>query len=62
MSWMLSLYKKSGSETSNTASVKKAQATSLPILKPKSQILLSEGRFLWKDEAPDSAGASFWDF
>jgi hypothetical protein len=29
MSWMLSLYKKSGSETSNTASVKKAQATSL---------------------------------
>jgi hypothetical protein len=47
-SWLPSppLYSKSGSKTVNAASFKKALTTSLMIFKPKSPILLPQGRFL----------------
>jgi hypothetical protein len=47
-SWLPSppLYNKSGGETVNAASFKKALATSQPIFKPKSPISSSQDRFL----------------
>ncbi len=64
MSWLLlpPLYSKSGGKTVNAASFKKALTTSLTIFKPKSPILLSQGRFLWRGEETDSVGVSFRNF
>jgi hypothetical protein len=61
MLWLLlpPLYKKSGGRAISAAYVKKALAMSQPIFKLKSPILSSQGRFLWKDKSPDSAGATF---
>jgi hypothetical protein len=63
-SWLLLplMYRKSGSETANAASVKKALATSQLIFKSKSSILLAQGWFLWEVDDPDNAWASFGDF
>jgi hypothetical protein len=63
-SWLLlpPQYSKCGSKTVNAASIKKALTMSLTIFKPKSPISLSHGRFLWRGEETDSAGASFRDF
>ncbi len=63
-SWLPSppLYGKSGGKTVNTASFKKALATSQPIFKPKSPKSSSQDRFLWRGEETDSTGTSFWDF
>jgi hypothetical protein len=61
-SWLLlsPMYRKSGGETANAASVKKALATSQLIFKTKSSILLAQGWFEVDD--PDNAMASFRDF
>ncbi len=59
---IVALYARSGGKTANAASVKKVQATSQPIFKPKRPISSPQGRFLWKDEETDSDSASFRDF
>jgi hypothetical protein len=56
------LYAWSGGETANAASLKKAQAMSQPIFKPKRLKSLPQDRFLWKDEETDSAIASLGGF
>jgi hypothetical protein len=55
-------YAWSGGETANAASLKRAQATSQPIFEPKRLKSSPQGRFLWKDEETDSAGASLGGF
>jgi hypothetical protein len=55
-------YAWSGGETADAASLKKAQATSQLIFKLKRQKSSPQGRFLWKDEETDSAGASIGGF
>ncbi len=55
-------FRRSGGKTVHAASVKKALATFQPIFKPTSPILPSQGRFLWKDDDPGYAAASFQSF
>jgi hypothetical protein len=63
-SWLLSSppYAWSGGETADAVSLKKAQATSQLIFKPKRPKSSPQGRFLWKDEETDSAGTSIGGF
>jgi hypothetical protein len=64
MPWLPSppVYSKSGGETVDASSFKKALARSQPIFKLKSPISSSQGRFLWKGKETNSAGALFRDF
>ncbi len=52
----------SGAKPTSATHIKKAWAASQSSFKLKSLVLLSQGRFLWKDEDPDFAEASFRDF
>ncbi len=58
-SWLLLLptFRKSGGETVNASSVKKALAMFQPIFKQRSCIVSSQGRFSWKDDGRDYAAA-----
>ncbi len=64
MSWLVwpLRFRKFGGKTIHAASVKKALATSQPIFKLTSSILPSQGWFLWKDDDPGYAAASFQGF
>jgi hypothetical protein len=55
-------YAWSSGETVGAASLKKAQATSRPIFKPKRPKSSPQSWFLWKDEETDYAGASLGGF
>ncbi len=59
---LLPLYSKSGRESDDAASFKKALTMFQPIFKPKSPMSSSQDRFLWRGEETDSTAASFRNF